>query len=387
MRSRWFGLVVAFLAVALSIWAYPQLPPTVATHWNLNGTPDGYSSRAWALSIIPIVLVAMTVVFNVLPKIDPRHENYAKFLSSYWLIANAIIVFLLVAHGMIIAAGLGFSVKVDRLMPLGVGLLFIFLGNFLTRVEPNWFIGIRTPWTLSSDTVWRKTHRTAAGCSCLEASSWRAGRSCRTAHSCRYSSSRSCSCPSFRLCSPTCCGSENSMTALSLALVALTVQTADTIAPAVAVESPYTIKSGALELGATLAVPRDAKGRIPIAVIIAGSGPTDRNGNSMMGIRPNSYAQLAWRLAERGIATLRYDKRVFPGTKGTVDISRLTLDDFAADARAAAESLARDGRFSPVVLLGHSEGSALGVLFVPINQTFMPEVITAIADWILRLKP
>ena len=102
----------------------------------------------------------MTVVFNVLPKIDPRHENYAKFLSSYWLIANAIIVFLLVAHGMIIAAGLGFSVKVDRLMPLGVGLLFIFLGNFLTRVEPNWFIGIRTPWTLSSDTVWRKTHRT-----------------------------------------------------------------------------------------------------------------------------------------------------------------------------------------------------------------------------------
>jgi len=67
---------------------------------------------------------------------------------------------LLVAHGMIIAAGLGFSVKIDRLMPLGVGLLVVFLGNFLTRVEPNWFIGIRTPWTLSSDTVWRKTHRT-----------------------------------------------------------------------------------------------------------------------------------------------------------------------------------------------------------------------------------
>src|SRR5437773_7512676 len=166
-------------------------------------------------------------------------------------------------------------------------------------------------------------------------------------------------------------------------LVALTLQNADTTAPAVAVESPYTIHSGALELGGTLTLPRGATGRIPVAVIIAGSGPTDRNGNSLMGIRPNSYAQLAWRLAERGIATLRYDKRVFPGTKGTVDISRLTLDDFAADARAAAESLARDGRFSPVVLLGHSEGSALGVLFVPINQTFMPEVITAIADWIL----
>src|SRR6266851_6346803 len=160
MRSRWFGLVIAALAVAMSIWAYPQLPPTVATHWSLNGTPDGYSSRLWALSIIPLMLVIMTVIFNVLPKIDPRHENYAKFLSSYWLIANAVIVFLLVAHGLIIAAGLGFSIKIDRLMPLGIGLLFVFLGNFLTRVEPNWFVGIRTPWTLSSDTVWRKTHRT-----------------------------------------------------------------------------------------------------------------------------------------------------------------------------------------------------------------------------------
>jgi len=144
-------------------------------------------------------------------------------------------------------------------------------------------------------------------------------------------------------------------------LVALTVQTADTIPPPVAVESPYTFKSDALEIGGTLVVPRQATGRVPVVVIIAGSGPTDRNGNSLMGIRPNSYAQLAWRLAERGIATLRYDKRVLPATKGTVDISRLTLDDFAADARAAAELLAKDVRFSRVVLLGHSEGSALAL--------------------------
>jgi len=160
MRSRWFGLVIAALAVAISIWAYPSLPPRVATHWDLRGTPDGFSSRAWAVALIPIVIIAMTGLFNVLPKLDPRRENYAKFLSSYWLIANAVIVFILVAHGMIITTGLGLSVRIDRLMPLGVGLLFVFLGNYLTRVEPNWFIGIRTPWTLSSDTVWRKTHRT-----------------------------------------------------------------------------------------------------------------------------------------------------------------------------------------------------------------------------------
>src|SRR6266852_3898572 len=117
------------------------------------------------------------------------------------------------------------------------------------------------------------------------------------------------------------------MIALSLALIALPLQTADTSTPSAAVESPYTIRSGALELGGTVTVPRDATGRVPVVVIISGSGPTDRNGNSMMGIRPNSYAQLAWRLAERGIASLPYDTR-----------------------------------FSRVMLLGHSEGSSLALI-------------------------
>jgi pimeloyl-ACP methyl ester carboxylesterase len=151
------------------------------------------------------------------------------------------------------------------------------------------------------------------------------------------------------------------MAALSILLLALAAQ-ADTLPPAAALETPFTFRSAALQLGGTLTVPREATKPVPVVVIIAGSGPTDRNGNSLMGIRPNSYAQLAWRLAERGIASLRYDKRVLPGTQGTVDISRLTLEDFAADARAAAESLAHDVRFSRVVLLGHSEGSALAMI-------------------------
>ena len=137
---------------------------------------------------------------------------------------------------------------------------------------------------------------------------------------------------------------------------------ADTTPPAVAIETPYTIRSGSLGLAATLTVPRSATGRVPVAIIIAGSGPTDRNGNSVLGIRPNSYAQLAWRLAERGIATLRYDKRGMPGTQGTFDITKMTLDDFAGDARAAAESLARDARFSRVVLIGHREGASLALI-------------------------
>lgn len=161
MRSRWFGLVVAALGVAVSIWVYGRLPETVATHWNLQGTPDGYSSRFWASVAMPLVTLGLTGLFNVLPKVDPKRDNYAKFLDTYWLIANAVLVFTLVAHALILANGLGYTVKVDRLLPIGIGLLLAFLGNYLTRVEPNWFIGIRTPWTLSSDAVWRRVHRTA----------------------------------------------------------------------------------------------------------------------------------------------------------------------------------------------------------------------------------
>lgn len=152
------------------------------------------------------------------------------------------------------------------------------------------------------------------------------------------------------------------MSILAHALVVLMAQTADTVAPAAAVEAPYTIRNAGLELAGTLTTPRGVTKSVPVVVIIAGSGPTDRNGNSVMGIRPNSYAQLAWRLAERGIASLRYDKRVLPGTKGTVDITTLSLADFASDARAAAESLAIDKRFSRVLLLGHSEGASLALI-------------------------
>lgn len=136
-------------------------------------------------------------------------------------------------------------------------------------------------------------------------------------------------------------------------------QVADTVAPASITESTYTFKSGAITLEGTLARPR-AGGRIPVALIVAGSGPTDRNGNSGW-LRPNAYAQLAWRLAERGIASLRYDKRVLPSARGSFDPALITFDDFAADLAAGARALAADSRFSQVVVIGHSEGGALAI--------------------------
>jgi len=160
MRNRWLGFVVAAVALALGVWAWPRLPARVPTHWNIHGVPDWYSSRLVAVLLMPGIVLALNGLFRILPLLDPRRVNYEKFQDTYWLIANALVLFLLGVHALVIANGLGVPVAMARLMPVGIGLLFIVLGNSLARVQPTWFVGIRTPWTLSSDTVWRKTHRT-----------------------------------------------------------------------------------------------------------------------------------------------------------------------------------------------------------------------------------
>jgi uncharacterized membrane protein len=161
MRNRNFGFIVALLAIGFSVWAYPRLPEVVTTHWNLKGEPDGYSSRLVAAILVPLFLVALPLIFRVLPKIDPKGENYAKFSAAYWLIANTVVLFLGALHVIVLVNAMGTPVDVDLAVGLGVGILLMVMGNYLGKVQPNWFMGVRTPWTLASGTVWRKTNRTA----------------------------------------------------------------------------------------------------------------------------------------------------------------------------------------------------------------------------------
>jgi uncharacterized membrane protein len=153
------GLLVVAVAAAFSVWAYPQLPAVVATHFDLRGTPNGWSSRLVAAVLVPALGIVVALVFTALPHIDPRRANYAKFGPTYWTIANAVLVFVAAIHVLMLGKALGWPININRVASLGVGGLFVLLGNLMTRIRPNWFVGIRTPWTLSSDTVWRKTHR------------------------------------------------------------------------------------------------------------------------------------------------------------------------------------------------------------------------------------
>jgi pimeloyl-ACP methyl ester carboxylesterase len=141
----------------------------------------------------------------------------------------------------------------------------------------------------------------------------------------------------------------------------------DTVAPATVQELAYSITSGPLKLPGTLTLPAHFSGKSPVVLIVAGSGPTDRNGNTLAPgypgqlPRPNSSAQLAWRLAEQGIATVRYDKRSLGENAAKIDLPNVTIDDFIGDVTAGARQLSGDSRFSRVVLLGHSEGAELSL--------------------------
>lgn len=161
MRNRNFGFFIALLAAVFSVWAYPRLPAVVTTHWNFKGEPDGYSSRLLAAALLPLFLAVLPLIFRVLPKIDPKGENYAKFSEAYWLIANTVVLFLAGVHGAVLLNAMGTPIDINLVVGLGVGLLLMVMGNYLGKVQPNWFMGVRTPWTLASDTVWRKTNRTA----------------------------------------------------------------------------------------------------------------------------------------------------------------------------------------------------------------------------------
>ncbi len=161
MRSRWLGFFVAAVALGFSAWAFAKLPASVATHFDVHGVPDGYSPRWVAAGLLPLIVLGLRMLSAVFPRIDPKSPNYEKFIETYWLLINSILVFLAVVHVVVIAYALEWPIPINRVIPIGVGLLFLVIGNYLGQVEPNWFLGVRTPWTLSSDRVWRKTNRTA----------------------------------------------------------------------------------------------------------------------------------------------------------------------------------------------------------------------------------
>ena len=149
------GLIITF---TLTIAMYPTVPDRVVSHWNAAGQADGYSSKFWGLFLIPLIMTACVALFAVLPRIDPYKKNYEKFRDWYEGFILLFVLFMLAIQVQIILWSTGYQVSPNLTFPLLTGGLFIYIGFLLGHAEQNWFVGIRTPWTLSSATVWKKTH-------------------------------------------------------------------------------------------------------------------------------------------------------------------------------------------------------------------------------------
>lgn len=154
----WILLLGMWVAAGL---AWPSAPAQIPTHWGLDGQVNGYGGKFEALLLLPLLALLIYVIMLFAPRLDPGRLNYEKFQGAYTVLRLTVVAFLAVIYGLIIAAMRGHAVDMQRMAPLLAGLLMVVIGTVLGKIRPNWFVGIRTPWTLSSKTSWEKTHRAA----------------------------------------------------------------------------------------------------------------------------------------------------------------------------------------------------------------------------------
>jgi len=151
--------LIAF-AVAFSLSVYDKLPYEMASHWNTANQVDGYISRFWGAFLMPTVVAAMLLLFWIIPQIDPLKANIAKFREYFNAFITLVVAFMVYMHVLTMLWNLGYDqFKMSTAMLPALGLLFVFAGIMMRKAKRNFFIGIRTPWTLSSDRVWDETHR------------------------------------------------------------------------------------------------------------------------------------------------------------------------------------------------------------------------------------
>ena len=151
-------LIVAAMLAGLFFWN--KLPDQMASHWDVNDQVNGYMSRTWGVFMVPLMTLGMFLLFLVIPSIDPLKANIAQFREAFNLFIVLIVAFMLYIHALSLAWNLGYTdFKMSTSMLPAMGLLFIFIGFMLRKAKRNFFIGIRTPWTLSNDRVWDETHR------------------------------------------------------------------------------------------------------------------------------------------------------------------------------------------------------------------------------------
>jgi uncharacterized membrane protein len=154
-----YAIIILLLGLGVVVWAYPQLPEQIPSHWNMKGEVDGYTAKPLGAFINLLIATAVYLGFYFLAKIDPLKDNYQRFNGDYLLIRDIMITFFVILNTMPVLFVLGYIEDVSRSIFILFSVLMIFMGNYMPTFKRNWFLGIKTPWTVSSEEVWNRTHR------------------------------------------------------------------------------------------------------------------------------------------------------------------------------------------------------------------------------------
>ncbi len=158
-KAQIITIIIILISFAVGVYFYPQFPDKMASHWNIQGEVDGYISKFWGAFLMPIVSLGLFLLFLLIPRIDPLKRNIEKFRKYFDTFIVLIILFLFYVYLLTVFWNVGISFNMSRVILPAIGILFYYIGVLLKHAKRNWFIGIRTPWTLSSDNVWEKTHK------------------------------------------------------------------------------------------------------------------------------------------------------------------------------------------------------------------------------------
>ena len=159
MRKYLIPMIVISLSIAISFFFFPSLPDSMASHWNMYGEVDGYSSRLFNVLFFPFLQIFLFLLLYIVPRIDPKRKNILKFEGKFHLFVYSILIFMLLLQIYAFLWNTGVEIPVEIVMPVLMGILFFIVGEMVKDAKQNYTIGIKTPWTLSSERVWDKTHR------------------------------------------------------------------------------------------------------------------------------------------------------------------------------------------------------------------------------------
>ncbi|MBC7853737.1 MAG: SdpI family protein [Pirellulaceae bacterium] len=155
------SFVLTALALIATLLVYPQLPEKVPIHWNVHGQVDGWGEKSWVW-LTPGIQVGLLLLFGAIPWLSPKQFEIDSFRSTYWYILLVLTAMFVYLHGLLVWAAWSGQVDITRAMLAGMLIMFSLLGNVLGKVRRNYYVGVRTPWTLASERVWNDTHRLAA---------------------------------------------------------------------------------------------------------------------------------------------------------------------------------------------------------------------------------